>query len=103
MAELAFDQLPESARQRLPRYPIPAMRIGRLAVSLSHRGMGFGEKLLVDALNLALRLQNDVGLYAVIVDAKDETATRFYEYFGFIRLHEQERLLFLPIATIAMT
>ena len=101
MAELGFERLPESTRKRLPRYPIPAMRLGRLAVSLNHRGQGLGEILLVSALHLSLKLQDDVGLYAVIVDAKDDQAISFYKHFGFIPLPDNERELFLPFSTIA--
>jgi hypothetical protein len=37
----------------------------------------------------------------VIVDAKDEVAERFYSHYGFIRLPQTPRRLFLPMATIA--
>ena len=37
---------------------------------------------------------------ALIVDAKDETAKRFYQYFDFISLPETPNRLFLPMRTI---
>ena len=37
---------------------------------------------------------------AVLVEAKDDSAANFYEHFGFLRLQEQPRRLFLPMKTI---
>ena len=41
-----------------------------------------------------------LAVYAVVVDAKDDRAQRFYERFGFIQLPESERRLFIPLAAI---
>src|ERR1035437_6542117 len=48
-----FDAIPEHARKRLPKYPIPTVHIGRLAVGLQSQGQGLGEALLVEALRKA--------------------------------------------------
>ena len=48
---ILWDQLPDKLKQRLPKYPIPIARIGRLARDLTYRGTGIGEFLLYDALN----------------------------------------------------
>lgn len=69
---------------RFPRYPLPVALIGRLAVDQRARGRGFGDQLLVDALRRALRVGEDVGCVGVIVDAKDDAATRFYARHGFM-------------------
>jgi len=34
----------------------------------------------------------------VVVDAKDKNATAFYEHFGFLKLSNNPRMLFLPIS-----
>ena len=34
---------------------------------------------------------------ALIVDAKDQTARRFYEHFGFRRLRDRHLALYLPL------
>jgi GNAT superfamily N-acetyltransferase len=66
----------------VPCYPVlPATLIGRLAVDQRYRGKGLGELLLLDALSRSLR--SGIGSVAVVVDAKDANASRFYEYFGF--------------------
>ncbi len=72
---------------KLPRYPvIGATLIGRLARDLSFRGQGIGELLLVDALKMALAMSRKIASAAVMVDAKDDKAHRFYTEFGFIGL-----------------
>jgi predicted GNAT family N-acyltransferase len=76
------------------------MRIGRLAVDRRYRGQKLGEMLLMDALHRAVNLFHQVGIFAVIVDAKDEPAERFYEHFGFKRFVDRPTSLFLPIGNV---
>ncbi len=93
--------LAELAR-RLPRYPrLPATLIGRLAVDTHHRGQGLGKGLLLDALARSYHLSRQLGALAVVVDAKDEAAARFYVHFGFQRLADETNRLFLAMAAIA--
>src|SRR5438128_1894380 len=47
---VAFATLPEADRKRLPRYPVPTVHIGRLAVDRTARGQRLGETLLVYGL-----------------------------------------------------
>lgn len=94
-------ELPDELIRRLPRYPIlPGILLGRLAVDDSCQGMGIGLYILIDALKRSLIVSNQIGIVAVIVDAKDEKAATFYEHFGFIKLPENTHRLFLPISTI---
>lgn len=93
--------LPAGLVRKLPRYPdVPATLIGRLAVSLCHRGQGLGEFLLLDALHRALQHSKSVASFAVVVDAKDENATHFHLKYGFLPLVATPNRLFLPMATI---
>jgi ribosomal protein S18 acetylase RimI-like enzyme len=83
-ASIPVVDLPEDVSRRLPRYPvIPAALIGRLAVDRQYRRRGLGAALLFDALERAIRA--DAAVFAVIVDAKDETAPAFYARYGFRR------------------
>lgn len=66
----------------LPRYPLPALLVARLAVDLSARKRGIGRGLLAFALEEALVMHSRIGCVAVVVDAKPEAAS-FYERFGF--------------------
>jgi len=92
-------ELPEQTVRKLPKYPlVPATLLGRLAVDRRQRGKGYGRFLLADALHRALR--SEIASFAVIVDAKDEDARRFYEREGFLRFSDQPMKLFLPMANI---
>lgn len=99
--QVAAAQLPESLK--LPRYPVPVVRIGRLAVDARHQGHGIGQDLLAFALQLALEFSQQVGLYAVLIDAKDEKAKAFYTRLGFIETADDPLCLFLPIGTLTKT
>jgi ribosomal protein S18 acetylase RimI-like enzyme len=100
MAELQNESLPESDRKKLPRYPIPAVRLAKLAVDRSFQGQGIGKELLIHALHRAVTLSQEIGVFAVLVDATNEAAKTFYLKYGFTSLPEQPLTLFLPIATI---
>jgi ribosomal protein S18 acetylase RimI-like enzyme len=39
---------------------------------------------------------------AVVVDAKDDAATAFYEKYGFIEMPEHHGRLFLPMESVAL-
>ena len=95
--------LPESTAKKLPRYPlVPATLLGRLAVGLTYRGKGLGERLLLDALKRSLEASRVVGSAAMIVDAKDPSGVRFYERYGFTLLPEQDLRLFIAMKTTTM-
>jgi GNAT superfamily N-acetyltransferase len=96
--QIATEQLP--AHLKLPRYPAPMLRIGRLAVDRRRQGQGIGQKLLAFALSLALEFSDRVGLYAVVVDAKHERAKAFYERLGFISCVDQPLCLYIPLSTL---
>jgi GNAT superfamily N-acetyltransferase len=101
MAQVSVEHLPSSLSRGLPRYPVPAMRIGRLAVDRRAQGQGIGAALLRDALERALSISLEVGVRVVVVDAIDEDAERFYERFGFVPLVDLPRTLVMPLETIA--
>ena len=98
-ASLLLADLPASSSKKLPRYPtVPAVRMGRLAIDQAFKGQGLGGALLADALDRAARAE--IAAYALMVDAKDESAADFYRHHGFIALPDSPRTLFLPLATI---
>ena len=93
--------LPHEIARKLPKYPlVPATLIGRLAIAQNFRGQQLGEFLLMDALHRSLLLSREVASFAVIVDAKDEAAKQFYEYFNFLPFAGIPDRLFLPLKTI---
>lgn len=98
---VAMPELPTETVRKLPRYPlIPATLLGRLAVDVRHQGKGYGRFLLADALLRCLR--SEIASFAVIVDAKDDPARRFYERESFQPFPDQPMKLFLPMAAISV-
>jgi GNAT superfamily N-acetyltransferase len=92
--------LPEALVKKLPRYPlVPVARVGRLAVSLTFRKRQLGAALLWDAASRAMR--SGMGVFALVVDAKDETAAAFYKHHGFVGFSSNPLAFVLPIATLA--
>jgi len=98
---IQFEHLPADVQERLPRYPVPVARLGRLAVDRSMSGQGLGAALLRDALLRVARLAStELGILGVVVDAKNDEACRFYEKYGFVRLPDHARTLFILTRTI---
>ena len=94
---IELSQLPEKLVRKLPKHPIPAALIGRLAVSKNAQGCGIGKMLLVDAIKRTLSVSNQIAIYAMVVDAINDNAKGFYEQFGFARLSDDSPRLFLPL------
>lgn len=98
---IAPSSLPPALTKRLPRYDqFPATRIGRQAVDQRYQGHGLGRDLLMAALEQSYRQAPQIAAMAVVVDAIDDTARRFYERFGFQRVLDDEYRLYLPMATV---
>ena len=98
-SSVLLSDLPAPITKKLPRYPsIPVVRMGRLAVDQRFKGQGLGVAMLADALERAAVAQ--IAAYALVVDAKDESAAGFYRHHGFIALPENRLSLFLPLSTV---
>ncbi len=93
--------LTENVRKKLPKHPVPAIHLGRLAVDQTFHGRRLGETLLFHALRLALELSEKLGAFAIDVLAIDEEAVTFYQKYGFLVLEDDPRHLYLPMATVA--
>lgn len=93
------NEMPLDVLKRLPRYPVlPAALVGRLAVDARFQGRGLGAAMLADA---ALRvLRGDAKAFALLVEAKDESAAAFYQRHGFRRFANRPLSLFLPLETL---
>lgn len=107
-SEIEIDALPADRRRRLPRYPLPVLRLARLAVAENAQDRGVGQALLRFALTLARRMADEIGCVGVVVDAKPEAQT-FYRRYGFELASAVEGLLldrpepipmFLPLSAI---
>jgi GNAT superfamily N-acetyltransferase len=91
---------PGKVRRNAPD-AIPVSVIGRLAVSRAYAGRGLGADILSDALRRIAVASQSIGIGAVLVQAKDERARRFYRACAeFIEYPADTRTLFLPIETV---
>jgi GNAT superfamily N-acetyltransferase len=94
------ERFPPERSRKLPHYPVPMARLGRLAVDVHKQGQGLGSFLLLDALKRTLTASDSLGVYGVLVDALDAQAAKFYQHFGFLRLGGEAEVWFIPIETI---
>jgi len=80
---------------------VPVSVIGRLAVDRAYGGRGLGADILADALHRIAFVSQSIGIGAVMVQAKDDDAKRFYMACAeFIEYPADSRTLFLPIETV---
>lgn len=99
-AQVACAEVPGTWKGRVGVYPVPCSRIGRLAVDRTAQGRGLGAELLMHAYHTVQKAALHIGIKALIVDAVDEAAERFYLKYGFERLSSsgtKGRTLFLPL------
>jgi GNAT superfamily N-acetyltransferase len=75
------------------RAPIPSVILARLAVDSNWQGRGLGAALVFDAVKRIARLQNELGIRAIVVQAIDEDAKSFYEKLGFKSAKFNPRLM----------
>ncbi|HKJ82465.1 MAG TPA: GNAT family N-acetyltransferase [Mariprofundaceae bacterium] len=92
--------LDDSRARKLPEHPIPACKLGRLAVATEFQKKGLGELLLMDAMSSFLDAAEKVGMIGLFVDAISEKAAGFYEHYGFVHCNDDPLHLFIPIQDI---
>lgn len=91
---------PELMQKMPPSYVnLPTILLGRLAIDKNEKGKGFGEVLLMHALEKCVNISESLGVLAVIVDPIDEKAITFYAKYGFILIPSNNKM-FIPIKTI---
>lgn len=96
-AEVDGERLAPADRKKLPRFPVPCYRMGRLACRADQQGRGLGKLLVGCAVDRCLRARHQVAAFALMVDAKDDEAAAFYAHFGFRRFTDQKLALYLPL------
>ena len=82
-AQVLYADAPPRIQKGVARHPIPVVLLARLAVDHSWKGKGLGSALLKDALLRVLSASEGIGIRAVLVHAKDESAKHFYMRYDF--------------------
>jgi len=101
MSGINLEELPQDIAKKLPKYPIVGVNlIGRLAVSNDYRGYGWGKLLIVDALHRSLSISKATASFAVVVEAIDEEAVKFYQRFDFQAFPDRAFKLFRTMSNI---
>lgn len=98
--EVRHADAPERVVKGMPRHPIPILVLARLAVHIEWQGRGIGAGLLLNALGRTLQVADMVGVRALVVHARDDSAARFYRHFGFAPSPTDSRHLFMLIKDI---
>jgi len=107
-ASIRVDDIAEKLRRRLPHYPLPVLRLARLAVDQRRQQQGVGRQLLRAVFLLAHEMAARVGCVGVLVDAKPD-AVEYYRQYGFEELEILEGALddrpapipmFLPLGSV---
>ncbi len=97
--QIAREDLSADEAKTLPRHPIPAVLLARLAVESREQGKRYGQWLLMDAIKRCALIGHQTGVYALVVDAKHDAAQAFYARFGFIAIEGKPLTLYLPLQT----
>jgi GNAT superfamily N-acetyltransferase len=105
---IVIDRLSLREQRRLPAYPLPVLRLARLAVASDHHGRGIGSRLRRFVFELAREMATRLGCVGVVVDAQPQ-AVGFYARLGFSELpvvaggspsRPRPLAMFLPIGSI---
>lgn len=108
VGHVEIEDLPSSLRKKLPDYPLPILRLARLAVEQNAQGKGVGDHLIRTVFSVAIELREKLGCVGVVVDAK-LGAENYYLRYGFVALEVIEGVLeerpspkpmFLPLSAI---
>ncbi len=110
-SEIEIDDLPNTWKKRLPAYPLPVLRLARLAVDQTAQSRGIGKKLLRAVFGQAQKMAEGFGCLGVVVDAK-AAVIDFYQGLGFTAIEAVKGQLpdrpatipmFLPLASLPKT
>ena len=98
VGQVEIENLPSGLRKKLPDYPLPILRLARLAVDRNAQGKenaqgkGVGEHLMRTVFSVAIELRQKLGCVGVVVDAK-RGAENYYSRYGLVELEVVEGAL----------
>jgi len=96
-SSVKFESPPSS---HLPRYPLPAILIGKLAADIEAQNQGLGAALLFNALKRSARVAEDIGIFLVEIQAVNEKAKSIYEKRGFTPMDDDPLKLFMNLKKV---
>lgn len=100
-ASVSLDELSDGQKRRMPRYPMPAVLLSRLAVDKCMQGKGLGQRLMSDFFRRVYAVSSQSGVAFIVVDAKDLTAVDYYRHkLGFVPSLNNPLRLVLSTATL---
>jgi GNAT superfamily N-acetyltransferase len=97
-ASIEYSRTPRIVKKGLARYDVPVFRLGRLAIDKNVQGRGLGGALLLRAADRCIRVANEVGGVALLIDAKDGRVAQWYASYGALPLQDAPLSLVLPLA-----
>ena len=100
-ASIEYARTPAIVRRGLGPYDIGAFRLGRLAVSNALHGQGLGGQLLLAAGRRCLRVAQEVGGTALLIDAKNDQVAAWYVSYGALALLDAPLTLLLSLEMVA--
>lgn len=99
-ASVVESDLSEEQMKKMPRYPMPAVLLSRLAVDKGQQGKGVGKRLMVDFFRRVYAISKHSGVAFILVDAKDEKAASYYRDLDFVETNTSPLRLALSTGTI---
>lgn len=79
--------MPSKTKQRaIPYQDVGVLCMGRLAIDTSVQGQGYGQLLIAHCMNQTFKASGIIGIYGLIVVAKDETAAKYYQKLDWTKL-----------------
>ena len=94
---MSLTDLSAAEQKKLPKHPVPVARMGRLAIAENCQSKGYGALMLQNAVKRCLNVRDEIAHYALVVDAKNDAAARFYRHFGFAPCSSDELQWYLPL------
>lgn len=111
VGHIDIEDLPPALRRKLPDYPLPILRLARLAVDRDAQRKGIGAHLMRTVFAVAIELRDKLGCVGVVVDAKPG-AQAYYSRLGFVELEVIEgtieerpapKPMFLPLSAVVQS
>lgn len=93
--------LPRTIRTGQPPNPVPCLLLGQLATDTEWAGQGIGTGLMKHALQRCVQASRLIGGRALMVNAVDEEAARFWQRHGFMPSRDDPLVLLRAISDIA--